>query len=106
MRSIDFFRTRSYQEEPLRYVNKKRRVGDKGLAGYASSFDVFFGAYRFKLALQSARRGFGSLVFLYKDVITNLYLSSEIIFNEEDSPSMGGAPIKVFLMRICRSRRQ
>jgi FkbM family methyltransferase len=97
MRSIDVFRTRSYQEEPVGTLIRSAEWVMRGWLGSTTSFDVFFGAHRFKLALQSARRGFGSAgIFIQRRYYEPLLEFGDKLLNGDDCAIDGGANQGIF----------
>jgi FkbM family methyltransferase len=64
----------------------------RGWVGSTTSFDVLFGDHRFKLALQSARRGFGSAgIFIQRRYYEPLLEFGDKLLNKEDCVIDGGA---------------
>jgi hypothetical protein len=69
----------------------------RGWLGSTTSFDVFFGAHRFKLALQSARRGFGSAgIFIQRRYYEPLLEFGDKLLNGDDCAIDGGANQGIF----------
>jgi FkbM family methyltransferase len=60
MQSAGLFRTRSYRIEPVGTLFRGAEWALRSWLAKPTDFDVDFGPYRYKLTLQSARRGFGS----------------------------------------------
>jgi hypothetical protein len=90
MRSIDVFRTRGYQEEPVGTLIRSAEWVMRGWVGSTASFDV--GAHRFKLALQLARRGFGSAgIFIQRRYFEPLLEFGDKLLNEKDCAVDAGA---------------
>jgi hypothetical protein len=73
MGSIDLFRTRSYAMQPVGTVTRGIEWMLRSLVGSTPTYEVYFGAHRFKLKLQSARRGFGSAgIFVQATILRTL----------------------------------
>lgn len=60
MRSIDILRTRSYKMQPIGTIARGVEWMLRSLVGSTTTYEVDFGVHRFKLKLQSVRRGYGS----------------------------------------------
>jgi FkbM family methyltransferase len=97
MRSIDVFRTRSYEQEPVGTLIRSAEWVMRRWVGSTISFDVLFGVHRFKLALQSTKRGFGSAgIFIQRRFYEPLLEFGDKLLNEEDCAIDGGANQGIF----------
>jgi FkbM family methyltransferase len=97
MRSIDVFRTRSYQEEPIGTLIRSAEWLIRGRLGSTTTYEVLFGAHHFKLALQSPRRGFDSAgIFILRSYYEPLLEFGHKLLNEEDRAIDGGANQGIF----------
>lgn len=97
MRSIDIFRTRSYAMQPVGTVTRGIEWMLRSLVGSTPTYEVYFGAHRFKLKLQSARRGFGSAgIFVQRQYYEPLLEFGYKLLSAGDCAIDGGANQGIF----------
>ena len=97
MGSIDLFRTRSYAMQPVGTVTRGIEWMLRSLVGSTPTYEVYFGAHRFKLKLQSARRGFGSAgIFVQRQYYEPLLEFGYKLLSAGDCAIDGGANQGIF----------
>ena len=92
MQSSALFRTRSYQLEPVGTIFRGAEWALRSFLHTPTSFDVDFGPHRFKLSLQSAKRGFGSAgIFVQRRYYEPLLEFGHKLLQKGDRAVDGGA---------------
>jgi FkbM family methyltransferase len=97
MPSVDLFRTRSYQVEPVGTLFRGAEWALRSVLKRPTSFDVDFGPHRYKLSLQSAKRGFGSAgIFVQRRYYEPLLEFGHKLMDKGDRAIDGGANQGIF----------